>query len=197
MPTPSDSTTSLQYPSDPHNERSIHTSCPPDPDRSWRDQIVPANEDSISSNEGVEHVQGTTDESQHNTHRHSEIEDPARPLSMEPDLPMDLSASESISPLHLRGAASPPGNAGVKDEEQEAEQSSLPESGRPQTDCVDETTSSHHKFSQARVCTLASYSWRSISMSDTPRLDSVQLDFLFPPAWEQIQRYSAVGSAEL
>lgn len=77
----------------------------------------------------------------------------ARTLAPEPDLPMDLSSSEAMSPIHLGSTSSPAGSAESKDEEQEPELSLSPELEREPVYYIDEGTSTEDfKFSSARVC---------------------------------------------
>ena len=72
---------------------------------------------------------------------------------MEPDLAMDLSSSEAMSPMHLGSVTPSPDNIESKDEEPEAEQPLSPGTERRPLHYIDEGISPEDdKFSNIRVC---------------------------------------------
>lgn len=156
MPTPSDSSTSLHFSTDPHIERSNHTSCPPESERSWREQDVPGPESSTSPqySDNASRIQallaGDRRSAQENV-----VPELATALTAveEQDLAIGRPSSEAMSPMHLGSVSPPAGNTESKDEEQESEQLLLPELEREPASYIDKGTSSDDsKFSNARVC---------------------------------------------
>ena len=141
MPTPSDSSTSLHFSADP---RPNHTSCPPESDRPWHDQV------SLSS--------PNTALRQHDTdvlgRRAPENGTPAaRTVATDRGLPIGPSSSAAMSPTRLGSADPPSGTAESKDEEQEFDQLLSPALEREPVYYIDEGTSTNEsRFSKTRVC---------------------------------------------
>lgn len=156
MPTPSDSSTSLHFSTDPHIERSNHTSCPPESERSWREQDIPG-PDSITShqyNDNASRIQALLSGDRRSAQEDVIPGTATAPTSLdEQGLAIGRPSSEAMSPMHLGSVSPPAGNTESKDEEQESEQPFSPELEREPASYVDEGTfTDDSKFSNARVC---------------------------------------------
>ena len=156
MPTPSDSATSLHFSTDPHIERSNHTSCPPESERSWREQDVPGPE-SITSrqySDNAPRIHALLSGDRHSAQENVIPEITTTPTALEEkDLTVDRPSSEAMSPMHLGSVSPRAGNTESKDEEQESEHQFSPELEREPASYVDGATSTDDtKFSNARVC---------------------------------------------
>ena len=144
MPTPSDASTSVQFSTDPRLERSNHTSCPPDSDRPWHEEV------SLSS-PNIAFGQHDTDVLERRATGNGTP--PASTAATHRGLPIGSSSSEAMSPVHLGSADPSSGSAESKDEEQEPEQLLSPELEREPVYYIDEGTSTNDsRFSNTRVC---------------------------------------------
>ena len=144
MPTPSDASTSLQFSTDPRLERSTHTSCPPESDRPWHEQVSLSSPDTALRQHDNDELGG----------RATENGTPAtRTVATPQRLPIAPSSSEAMNPVYLGSAHPPVGSEESKDEEQESEQLLSPELERePLYYIVEGTSTNESRFSNTRVC---------------------------------------------
>lgn len=158
MPTPSDSTSSLQFLIDPHIERSVHTSCPPESDRTRREQIPVGPDNPTLRHDGVDTArsQPAEDEMNQSSQADATLDVPAEGMpTVESVLPRDMSSSDIRSLMHLDSVAPTSENTESKDEEPEVEQPLSPDVERIRPQYVDDGTSTEDdKFSNIRVHTL-------------------------------------------
>ncbi|KAL8795286.1 MAG: hypothetical protein Q9195_002297 [Heterodermia aff. obscurata] len=144
MPTPSDTSDSLQFSTDPRLERPNHPSCPPESDRSWPEEVPPS-----SPNTALRQQHYNDELGRRATENGTSV---ARTVATDQSLPIVPSSSEAMSPMHLGSADLPGGSAELKDEEQEFEQFLSPELEREPVYYIDEGTSTNEsRFSNTRI----------------------------------------------
>ena len=158
MPTPSDSNSSLQFLTDPHAERSVHPSCPPESDRNRREQIPVGPDNRPLRHDGVDTapLQPAHDEMNQSSQSDATINPPTAGMpTAESVLPGDMSSSDIRSLMHLDSVAPASENPESKDEEPEVEHPLSPDIERVRPQYVDDGTSTEDdKFSNIRVYTL-------------------------------------------
>ena len=156
MPTPSDSSASLQFPSDTDTDRLNHTSCPPEQERSLREPVALdlASTALDQNNSDAPQRPSVSDESHGVSREDTDLEVTAARTTVEAHVRMDLSSLEASSPTHIDGVSPPSSSTDLKEEEQEPEHSISPEIEREPVYYIDDSTSTDSiRFSTTRVCT--------------------------------------------